>query len=173
MEPVSAFGVTGLTTATRRINLAIHGQSQQAADVGEERPGGIESILGLRQTALADGAVPKKYKELMAVAVALTTQCVYCIEIHRRQALEAGATDAELTETIHVAAALRAGAAITHGTHLLWSPELGQDSRGAPRWSNAKIAHAGRRSGKHRRYGQIGVRSEDPDRSPVGSVVWQ
>ena len=55
----------------------------------------------------------------MAVAVALTTQCVYCIEIHRKSALKAGATEAELTETIHVAAALRAGAAITHGTHLL------------------------------------------------------
>jgi AhpD family alkylhydroperoxidase len=71
------------------------------------------------KAALADGAVPKKYKELMAVAVALTTQCAYCIEIHRKSALEAGATEAELTETIHVAAALRAGAAITHGTHLL------------------------------------------------------
>jgi len=35
------------------------------------------------------------------------------------EVLEAGATEAELTETIHVAAALRAGAAITHGTHLL------------------------------------------------------
>ena len=52
----------------------------------------------------------------MAVAVALPTQCVYCIEIHPKSALEAGATEAELTERIHVAAALRAGAAITHGS---------------------------------------------------------
>ncbi len=71
------------------------------------------------KAALSDGAIPKKYKELMAIAVALTTQCAYCIEIHRQQALKAGVTEQELAETIHVAAALRAGGAITHGTHLL------------------------------------------------------
>jgi AhpD family alkylhydroperoxidase len=71
------------------------------------------------KTALADGAIPKKYKELMAIAVALTTQCPYCIEVHRDQALKAGVTEEELAEAVHVAAALRAGAAVTHGTHLL------------------------------------------------------
>ena len=71
------------------------------------------------KAALTDGVVPKKFKELMAIAVALTTQCPYCIEIHKNKALEAGATEQELAETIHVAAALRAGAAITHGTHVL------------------------------------------------------
>jgi AhpD family alkylhydroperoxidase len=70
------------------------------------------------KAALADGSIPKKYKELMAIAVALTTQCPYCIEVHRQQALKAGATEHELAEVVHVAAALRAGAAITHGTHL-------------------------------------------------------
>ena len=69
--------------------------------------------------ALADGVIPKKYKELMAIAVALTTQCTYCIEVHKQNALVAGATEEEFAETIHIAAALRAGAAVTHGTHLL------------------------------------------------------
>ena len=54
---------------------------------------------------MADGAIPKKYKELMAVAVALTTQCPYCVEFHRQGAVNAGATPEELAETIHVAAA--------------------------------------------------------------------
>ncbi len=71
------------------------------------------------KTALADGAIPKKYKELMAIAVALTTQCPYCIELHRQAAVKAGASAEELAETVHVTAALRAGAAMTHGTHLL------------------------------------------------------
>ena len=48
------------------------------------------------KAALAEEAIPKKYKELMAVAVALTTQCAYCIEIHRKSALEAGANEEEL-----------------------------------------------------------------------------
>jgi AhpD family alkylhydroperoxidase len=55
----------------------------------------------------------------MAIAVALSTQCPYCIEIHRQQAVDAGVTETELAETIQIAAALRAGGAITHGTHLL------------------------------------------------------
>ena len=72
----------------------------------------------LDQAALADGAIPKKYKELMAIAVALTTQCPYCIEVHRKAAINAGATEVDLAETVFVATALRAGAALTHGTHL-------------------------------------------------------
>jgi AhpD family alkylhydroperoxidase len=54
-----------------------------------------------------------------AVAVALTTQCPYCIEIHSSGARDAGASDAELAETVLVAAALRADGAITHVTHAL------------------------------------------------------
>ncbi|MCC4798829.1 alkylhydroperoxidase [Enterovibrio norvegicus] len=68
--------------------------------------------------ALADGAIPKKYKELIAIAVGLTTQCVYCIEAHKGAALKAGATAEEFAEVVHIAAAIRAGGAITHGTHL-------------------------------------------------------
>lgn len=73
------------------------------------------------KAALSDGVIPKKYKELMAIAVALTTQCPYCIEAHRQQALKAGVTQEELAETVMVAAALRAGAAVTHGSHVLES----------------------------------------------------
>ncbi|WP_183815289.1 carboxymuconolactone decarboxylase family protein [Tunturibacter empetritectus] len=71
------------------------------------------------KAAMKDGVVPKKYKELIAVAVALTTQCPYCLELHRAGAVTAGATPEELAETALVAAALRAGAAITHATHLM------------------------------------------------------
>jgi AhpD family alkylhydroperoxidase len=63
----------------------------------------------------ADGAIPKKYRELIAVAVACTTQCPYCIEIHSKAAKAAGATREELVESSLLAAALRAGGAATHG----------------------------------------------------------
>ncbi len=59
--------------------------------------------------------IPIKYRELMAVAVAYTTQCVYCIDFHVAQAKKAGATLGELAETAWVSAALRAGAAYSHG----------------------------------------------------------
>ncbi len=60
-------------------------------------------------------AIPLKYRELIALAVALTTQCVYCIDSHTANATKAGATEAELAETAWVAAALRAGGAYAHG----------------------------------------------------------
>ncbi len=82
-------------------------------------PKAFEGFQALDAAALADGVVPKKYKELMALAVALTTQCPYCLEVHRKAALAAGASEEEVAETIMVAVALRAGAALTHGTHLL------------------------------------------------------
>src|SRR5678815_2020358 len=66
-----------------------------------------------------DGAIPHKYRELIAVAVALTTQCPYCIEVHSKAAKAAGAAREELVETAFVAAALRAGGAATHGAMAL------------------------------------------------------
>ncbi len=82
-------------------------------------PAAWEGFVAFDKAAMADGAIPARTKELMAVAVALTTQCPYCIEIHTKKAKAAGCTEAELAETVMVAAALRAGGAITHGTHCL------------------------------------------------------
>jgi len=62
-----------------------------------------------------DGKIPRKYRELIALAVACTTQCPYCLDVHTRNAKQAGATREEVTEAAFVAAALRAGAAVTHG----------------------------------------------------------
>jgi AhpD family alkylhydroperoxidase len=87
--------------------------------MGKLAPEAMTAFRAYDKAALADGAIPKKYKELMAIAVALTTQCPYCIEVHRQEALKAGATEQELAEVVYVASALRAGAAITHGTHLI------------------------------------------------------
>ena len=63
----------------------------------------------------ADSQIPKKYRELIAIAVACTTQCPYCLEVHTRKAKRAGATREEIVEVSLIAAALRAGAAATHG----------------------------------------------------------
>ena len=87
--------------------------------LGELSGDSMKAFQALDKAALADGAIPKKYKELMALAVALTTQCPYCLEVHKAEAKKAGATEQELAETVFVATALRAGAALTHGTHLI------------------------------------------------------
>ncbi|HEX3135115.1 MAG TPA: carboxymuconolactone decarboxylase family protein [Planctomycetota bacterium] len=82
-------------------------------------PEAFRGFMAFDQAAFRGKAIPLKYKELMAVAVALTTQCPYCIALHSKRAKEAGASEPEIAETVLVAAALRAGGAVTHGTHAL------------------------------------------------------
>jgi AhpD family alkylhydroperoxidase len=77
---------------------------------------GFDGFVALDKTVgRDDGQVPRKYRELIAIGVALTTQCPYCLDVHTANAKKAGATREELAETVHIAAALRAGAALTHG----------------------------------------------------------
>jgi AhpD family alkylhydroperoxidase len=66
-----------------------------------------------------EGAIPRKYRELIALGVAFTTQCPYCIEAHTKAAKAAGASREEITESSLIAAALRAGGAATHGAMAL------------------------------------------------------
>lgn len=85
--------------------------------LGELAPAAMQAFQAFDKAAMAEGSVPVKYKELIALAVAHTTQCPYCIEIHVGKARQAGASEADIAETVFITAALRAGAAVTHGTH--------------------------------------------------------
>ena len=87
--------------------------------ISQLAPEAFKAFVAFDEAVVKGGVVPLKYKELIAVAVALTTQCPYCIASHTRKARAAGATEQELAETTLVAAALRAGGAMTHGTHAL------------------------------------------------------
>ena len=85
-------------------------------EMGKLAPTEFNAWLALDQiVGRDDGAIPRKYRELIALAVAFTTQCPYCIEVHTKAAKKAGATRQEVTESTFLAAALRAGAAATHG----------------------------------------------------------
>ena len=66
------------------------------------------------QKVFAEGALPVKIKQLIAVAVAHVTQCPYCISGHTKAALRHGASQEELMEAIWVAAEMRAGGAYAH-----------------------------------------------------------
>ena len=82
-------------------------------------PAEFEAWLNLNNIVGKDGALSRKYRELIAVGVACTTQCPYCIEVHSKAAKAAGASREELVEAVFVAAALRAGGAATHGAMAL------------------------------------------------------
>ena len=87
--------------------------------LGELAPEAFKAFVAFDEAVVRAGIVPLKYKELIAVAVALTTQCPYCIDIHAKKARQAGATEQELAESALVAAGIRAGSSMTHGTHAL------------------------------------------------------
>ena len=87
-----------------------------APDLIQLAPIEAKAFLGLKAASeRKTGAIPDKYRELISVAVALTTQCGYCIDAHTKGAVAAGASREELAEAVFIAAALRAGAAVGHG----------------------------------------------------------
>jgi AhpD family alkylhydroperoxidase len=73
-----------------------------------------KAFQAFSQQVFADGALPAKTKQLIAVAVAHVTQCPYCIRGHTKAALRHRATRQELMEAIWVAAEMRAGGAYAH-----------------------------------------------------------
>ncbi|HEU0230241.1 MAG TPA: carboxymuconolactone decarboxylase family protein [Burkholderiaceae bacterium] len=80
----------------------------------ELAPKQAEAFKAFGEAVFADGALPQKTKELIAVAVAHATQCPYCIRGHTERALRKGATEQELMEAIWVAVEMRAGGAYAH-----------------------------------------------------------
>jgi AhpD family alkylhydroperoxidase len=86
-------------------------------DLRSAAPAEFEAWLNLDKIVGREGGqIPVKTRELIAIAVAHTTQCVYCIDVHVKAAKKAGATREEVAEAVLIAAALRAGGAAAHGT---------------------------------------------------------
>ena len=80
----------------------------------ELTPGSEAAFQAFSQKVFADGALPAKMKQIIAVAVAHVSQCPYCIKGHTKAALRHGASEKELMEAIWVAAEMRAGGAYAH-----------------------------------------------------------
>ena len=97
------------------------------AEVGRRRrelaPEINDAFENFSRTVFKAGALPENTKQLIAVAVAHTTQCPYCIAGHSRLASQNGATDQEIMEAIWVAAEMRAGGAYAHSTVALHALE--------------------------------------------------
>lgn len=102
-----------------------------------------ETALAFRafsKSVFADGALPSKTKQLIAVAVAHVTQCPYCIRGHTRAALRNGATSEEIMEAIWVAAEMRAGGSYAHSVLAL--DVIARDEEGNARKADEEASHA-------------------------------
>ena len=84
-------------------------------EMGKYRPDLFENFMNYYQGVMAAGALTLREKALIALAVAHALQCPYCIDAYTRGSLEAGSNLEEMTEAIHVAAAIRGGATLIHG----------------------------------------------------------
>ena len=96
---------------------------QATADIARRRreltPTQTAAFEAFGKAVFADGALPAKFKQIIAVAVAHVTQCPYCITGHTKAALRAGATAEELMEAVWVASEMRAGGAYAHSALML------------------------------------------------------
>ncbi|MGE0824730.1 MAG: carboxymuconolactone decarboxylase family protein [Candidatus Binatia bacterium] len=87
------------------------------------KPDLFKSFVEFDTKVFEEGALSVKMKELIAVAVGHITQCPYCIDVHTKRAIAAGATEIEVAESIFVAMALRAGGSFAHSTVALHAME--------------------------------------------------
>lgn len=88
------------------------------ATMGEEAPELWKKFMDYYNAVLAEGALTAREKALIALAVAHAVQCPYCIDAYTQACLEKGADEAQMTEAVHVACAIRGGAALVHGVQM-------------------------------------------------------
>jgi AhpD family alkylhydroperoxidase len=90
-------------------------------------PDTFKAFAQFDKLALSEGKLTKKLKELIAIAVAHTTGCPYCIEVHVKEAKSEDVTKEEMSEAIMVATALKAGSALAHGVNALNAYDQNED----------------------------------------------
>ena len=86
--------------------------------MGEEAPELWEKFMQYYGAVFAEGALTAREKSLIALAVAHAVQCPYCIDSYTQDCLSKGVDEEEMTEAIHVAAAIRGGATLVHGVQM-------------------------------------------------------
>ena len=86
--------------------------------IGDSRPELADKFFAWYAAVMGDGALTRREKALIALGVAHAVQCPYCIDAYSKNSLEAGADLDQMTEAVHVAAAIRGGASLVHGMQM-------------------------------------------------------
>jgi alkylhydroperoxidase/carboxymuconolactone decarboxylase family protein len=87
-------------------------------EVGEDAPELAKKFFEYYGAVFAEGELSRREKALIALAVAHTIQCPYCIDAYTQDCLEKGSNASEMMEAVHVATAIRGGASLVHGTQM-------------------------------------------------------
>jgi 4-carboxymuconolactone decarboxylase len=88
------------------------------AEMGKAAPELWNRFLSWYTAVFAEGALSEREKALIALAVAHAVQCPYCIDAYSTACLEKGSNEEQMTEAVHVAAAIRGGASLVHGIQM-------------------------------------------------------
>jgi alkylhydroperoxidase/carboxymuconolactone decarboxylase family protein len=88
------------------------------SEIGKESPELWQKFLTWYSAVFAEGALTEREKALIALAVAHTVQCPYCIDAYTNTCLEKGSNLEQMTEAVHVAAAIRGGSSLVHGIQM-------------------------------------------------------
>jgi alkylhydroperoxidase/carboxymuconolactone decarboxylase family protein len=87
-------------------------------DISKGAPGLWEKFRAWYDAVFAEGALTAREKALIALAVSHAVQCPYCIDAYTTACLEQGSNEEQMTEAVHVAAAIRGGASLVHGVQM-------------------------------------------------------
>lgn len=88
-------------------------------DIGRFGKELADKFFDYYNTVFADGALTAREKSLIALAVAHTVQCPYCIDAYATDATEKGYSEKQMMEAVHVAAAIRSGSSLVHGVQMM------------------------------------------------------
>jgi len=88
------------------------------AEMGQNRSELWDKFMAYYNAVFEDGALTEREKSLIALAVAHSVQCPYCIDAYTKASLEKGADLDQMTEAVHVANAIRGGASLAHGVQM-------------------------------------------------------
>ena len=87
-------------------------------ELGKDAPHLWKKFLDYYGAVFAEGALSEREKALIALAVAHSVQCPYCIDAYTQACLEKGSNTEQMTEAVHVACAIRGGASLVHGVQM-------------------------------------------------------
>jgi AhpD family alkylhydroperoxidase len=100
-----------------------HESTKKIRRLKELKPELFKAFMEFDHQVFADGAIDRKTKEMIALAIAHITQCPWCIDAHTRRAKQQGVSDEQLAEVTYVAMAMASGAAFSHSAIMFTSAE--------------------------------------------------
>ncbi len=105
--------------ATQREHYYHADDLKKFGDIGRFGKELADKFFAYYNSVFTDGALTAREKSLIALAVAHTVQCPYCIDAYATDATEKGCSDKQMMEAIHVAAAIRGGSSLVHGVQMM------------------------------------------------------